>query len=342
MRYYISFLFLILLLTVISCAGPHDKPSRTEVNEGHPMSLLDSLGMELSEDSNNVVLLHQRARLYLDRGMINEALGDLGKVLEITPDAPEVYITLADAYLMMGKIPSCLEALQKAEELDPMNSEAMLKLAEVYLILRDYKNTFDYTRKALDIDTKNPRAYFIRGYALMETGDTLAAIRNMQNALDQDQEYYQAAVQLGMLLEATNDPLAEQYYSTAIAIDPNNIAAYYLLGYYYQEKERMDEAIETYDRLLLIQPDYQEAYYNKGYIYLVHYQDFQRAVENFTRALEYDPDYVDAWYNRGYSHELSGNYQAAREDYKKTLDLKPNYERAVEGMNRLDRMGVGF
>ena len=306
-----------------------------------PGDRLDSLGSMIVKDSTNASLLHQRASIYLERGMVNDALRDLGAALEYAPNESAIYVTLADAYLMLGKIPSCLEALQKAEGLDPSNNEAMLKMAEVYLILRDYQNTFAYVRKSLDLDTKNPRAYFIRGYALMETGDTAAAIRNMQNALDQDPEYYQAAVQLGMLLETMKDPLAEQYFRTAISIEPNNDAAYYLLGMHYQDSEKMEQAIATYDKLLVIQPDRKEAYYNKGYIYLVYYQDFPQAIENFTLALERDPDYVDAWYNRGYGHELSGNYKAARSDYQRALDLVPNYELAVKGMNRLDRAGTG-
>lgn len=340
MRYHPFYFLWLALVFLTTCTGPDkSEPEGTAVVE--KTDKVDSLTRMLAEDSLDATVLHQRARLYLDQGLVNEALGDLALALEISPGESGIYLTLADAYLVLGKIPSCLEALQKAERLDPSNNEALLKLAEIYLVLQDYQNTFEYVRKALDLDTKNPRAYFIRGYALMETGDTTAAIRSMQNALDQDQDYYEAAVQLGILLSATDNPLAEQYYNAALSIDPNRDAAYYLLGMHYQEKEAMPEALRTYEKLMVVNSGFKEAYYNTGYIYLVHYKDFQKAIDFFSQALDLDPRYVDAWYNRGFAYELSGEYQQARREYQKVLEISPNYDLAVEALNRLDRAASG-
>ena len=340
MRYHVLYFLPVVMALMFACAGqekelPEDK-DRLEQTDA-----LDSLSNILAKDSLDPVVLHERARLYLERGMVNEALGDLARALEIRPGNSDIYLTLADAYLMMGKIPNCIEALQKAEQLDPANNDALLKLAEIYLVLQDYQNTHDYVRKALDLDTRNPRAYFIRGYALMETGDTTAAIRSMQNALDQDQEYYEAAVQLGVLLSETGNPLAEEYYEAAIAIDPNRDAAYYLLGMHYQELERMAEALQIYERLMTVNPGFKEAYYNSGYIFLVHYEDFQKAIAYFNQALDQDARYIDALYNRGFAYELSGDYPSARRDYQQVLEIRPNYELAVNGLNRLDRATAG-
>ena len=338
MKFFTPSLALLFGFLVFSgCSGPQqDKDIRG--NPEKPLDKIEELSEKISQDTTNATLYGERAKLYLGKKMANEALRDLRKAILIDPGQADNYLTLSDAYLMMGKLPNCLEALQKAERLDPKDNEAVLKLAEVYLIMEDYDNTFAYVKKALSLDTKNPRAYFIRGYALMEKGDTVSAIRNMQNAFDQDPHYYEAAVQLGLLYSYHHDPLAEEYYKTAIGIDPNKDAAYYLLGLYYQETGKMTEAVDTYDKLLTIDPEFKEAYYNIGYIDLVHFQDFKHAAEYFTKAIQQDPQYLDAWFNRGYSYELSGNYQDARKDYQKALQIKPNYDRAVEGLNRLDKL----
>ncbi|MCF8386954.1 MAG: tetratricopeptide repeat protein, partial [Bacteroidales bacterium] len=62
----------------------------------------------------------------------------------------------------------------------------------------------------------------------------------------------------------------------------------------------------------------------------------------FNAAIEIDPAYAKAYYNRGYCNELMGNFAQARKDYQRTMDIIPNYEKAIEGLNRLDRkQGIG-
>ncbi len=107
---------------------------------------------------------------------------------------------------------------------------------------------------------------------------------------------------------------------------------------FYQQNEEFDNAIRNYENLLTIYPDYIEAYYNLGYINLVYLKDFPLAIRYFSDAIDRNTKYVDAWFNRGYCYELSNNYTEARKDYKKCLQLDPTYDRAIEGLNRLDRV----
>lgn len=333
------FLLIIILAVSVSLISGCREQARRETGKDPGQVAADplqALNDNIRKDSLNPSLYEQRARLLLERRDPNAALADLRRAIDLDPGNSSFYVTLADAYMQMGQITSCLEALQKAEKLDAANNEALLKLAEVYLVLRDYPATYTYVQKALDLDTKNPRAYFIRGYALMETGDTAAAVRNIQNALDQDQNYYEAAVQLGILYAAAKSALAEQYFRAAIGIDPGRDAAYYLLGMFYQDNEMTAQAIDAYNRLLVVNPQFKEGYYNLGYIHLVYYEEFSKAAELFTQAINLDQKYLDAWFNRGYCYELTGDYESARRDYLKAMQIQPNYDRAVEGLNRLD------
>jgi tetratricopeptide (TPR) repeat protein len=297
---------------------------------------LDDLNRKVLADSTNPDNYYQRALYYIDDKNVNKALYDIGRAIQLNGKNSDYFVALADIYLQMNRIPNCLESLDKAEELNPENSKAQLKLAEVYLILRDYQNVFNYTKKVLDRDQINPVAFFIRGYAYMEQGDTTLAVKSFQNAADQDQNYYEAYVQLGILYSVKKNPLATAYLETATRIRPNKPDAYYLLGMAYQEQEVIPKAMETYERLLVIDPDYKEAHYNLGYINLVYVHDFQKAIQYFDKAISLDPNYTDAYFNRGYSYELAGDNISARKDYQKALEITPNYERAISGLNRLD------
>ncbi len=325
-----------MLLIMASCNNTMEHKTVREPAVDTAISSLDRLNAGISTDSLNPQLYHQRAMYFMDQNDVNSALSDIGRAIELNDRNPDYFVTLADLYLMSGRMPNCLESLQRAEELDPNHNSALLRLAEAYLILKDYQNTFAYSKRALDLDRINPVAHFIRGYAYMELGDTSLAIKNFQAAADQDQQYYNAFVELGVLYTALRSPLSTGYLQTAINIEPGRPEAYYLLGMAYQEMENIPKALETYDRLLAIDPEYKEAYYNSGYLNLVYLNDFETAIRLFTRAIELDPSYTDAYFNRGYSFELSGDFDNARKDYLKAMEITPNYERSITGLNRLD------
>ena len=337
---FISILWIVVLilsLTITSCRQVTEKKTTDAQPVADSVSHeIDDLNERISSDSLNPDNYYQRSLYYIENKDMNKALSDIGKAIALNDEDADYFVALSDIYLAMGKIPNCMDALKRAEELDPANNDALLKLAEVYLILKDYQSTFSYTKKALDQDLINPVAYFIRGYAYMEQGDTSLAIKSFQASADQDQNYYAAFIELGVLYTALKNPVASGYLQTAINIDPNRGEAYYLLGMVYQEQEIIPKAVETYEKLLIISPDYKEAHYNLGYINLVFIHDFATAVKYFNQAIALDPNYTDAYFNRGYSYELAGDLVNARKDYLKALEITPNYERSIIGLNRLD------
>ena len=341
MKYLSTFWMLIVLFgLIIASCRPVGEKKITEVK--HPSAAgndeIEVLNTNILSDSLNPEHYYLRSRYYIEQKEINKALSDISKAIQLDENRSDYFVALSDIYLAMGRIPNCLEALKRAEELDPANNNALLKLAEVHLILKDYTNTFEYTKKALDLDLINPVAHFIRGYAYMEMGDSSLAIENFQAAADQDQNYYAAYIELGSLYSALKSPLAAGYFQAAIRIDPNKGDAYYLLGMTYQEQENIPKAVESYEKLLGISPDFKEAQYNLGYINLVYINDFEQAIKYFTKAVSLDPEYTDAYFNRGYSYELLGDYANARKDYLEALELFPNYERSIIGLNRLDSL----
>jgi tetratricopeptide (TPR) repeat protein len=329
---------LIFSLIVVSCHQLNQKKSGSDMNQTLMPTKLDTLNQKVASDSLNPESYYFRSRYYLEQKDINRALADINKAIQLDEKKSDYFVTLSDIYLEMGRMPNCIVALRKAEELDPVNKNALLKLAEAYLVLKDYQNVFGYTKRALDLDKINPKAYFLRGFAYSELGDTSLAIRNFQAAADQDQNYYEAYIELGVIYSAKKNPLATAYLEAATRIGPGKGEAYYLLGLAYQEQGNIPKAIETYERLLTVVPEFKEALYNLGYINLVYLHDFKEAIKYFTHAISLDPKYTDAYFNRGYSYELQGDLINARKDYEKALEITPNYDRPIAGLNRLDSM----
>ncbi|MDY0342161.1 MAG: tetratricopeptide repeat protein [Lentimicrobium sp.] len=279
----------------------------------------------------------ERANFFIKKDSLNLALKDVNSALEIEENNPETYAVLSDVYLYSGKVQRALDALKKAQELNASNAQFDVKMARIYLTMSDYKQTFESLRKALKKNPENVEALFISGLANEEMGDTAKAIENYQMTVARNQKHFDALKQLGILFAIKKDRLAIDYLRNAFTVRPGSVEPLYILGMFYQENNDPDKALNVYNEILLIRPDYKLAQYNKGYVYLIYKEDYPEAISAFTEAIQLDAAYADAYFNRGYAYELSGNKEKAREDYRKVLTMSVNDEKAVTALNRLDQ-----
>ncbi len=330
-------IFLLFTLVIFSC-GNHKK---VEDNTGKTDSLsadLVSLNKKIADDPDNAKFYDQRAVYYLQNKDLEKALNDANRAILLDPKTSAYYLTLSDVLFAGGKITKCQDALNKACEINPEDKDAYLKLAELFYYLKDYKNTFENTGKALKLDNLSAKADFINGMAMKDIGDTMKAVKSFEKAIEKDQQYFHAYMQLGLLYSARHSRLAIDYYNNALNLNPKSIEAMYALAFFYQENSEYNKAIEKYTMITQIDPMNKQAFYNLGYIHLVYLQVYDVAIKYFTDAIKCDVNYAEAYYNRGYCYELLGNINFARADYQQALKIKTNYQRAVDGMNRLDRI----
>jgi tetratricopeptide (TPR) repeat protein len=332
---------IVITLFLVSCNPGNNKKTSDGGSADSLTSGIDDLNKLISENSSDPDLFHKRARLYLLKPDLDLALKDLNSAITLSPGNPSYYITLSDVYLLRGETKNCEGSLAKALSVDPFNNEALLKLAKLKLIVREYPAVFENVKKALAAEPLNPRAYFIRAIALLETGDTVRAVGDLKKTVDQDQEFFEAYLELGELYSMKKDKIAADYLRNALNIRPDNKDALYLLGMFYQETGQYEKAIDTYAILGKVDTTFRNAPYNTGYIYLVYLNDFKKAIIFFSQALRRDPEYAEAYYNRGYAYELSGQIEKAYSDYKSSLRLVPNYQKAVDALNRLDKIILG-
>lgn len=333
---YFSLMF-VLLQGLVSCGGGASNDDNGTAADSVAMRL-ENLNRMIAEDAGNPDLYNLRARHYLTIRQVEPALKDINKAISLDPKNPVLYVTLSDTYLLMGQPANCKENLLKAIALDPKNQEALLKMAKLLLIMKEYAGCYDYVRQLLLIDNRNSAAYYTRAVALLEQGDTNRAIGDLMHAVDSDQEFYEAYVQLGELYALKKDPKAAAYLKNALNIRPWSKEALYMLGMFYQETGNYKEALAVYQNLSATDTTIRSAPYNMGYIYLVYLNELPKAIDLFTEAIRRDPNYYEAWFNRGYAYELSGKYPQAYDDYQQSLKIKVNYEKAIKGLNRLDKI----
>jgi tetratricopeptide (TPR) repeat protein len=326
------------LMPFFSCQNDvKDTNVKQDTTQAPVDTLLESINSRISADPNNAALLHERAKLFLDRKMLKEALADMEVVIKLDSTKSEYFVTMADLSYFQNRTNDARTFLQRAVRIDPENTAASLKLAEFNYIFRRYGESLDILNSILKKDDSNTQAWLMRGYIFKENGDTNQAVSDFQSALEANPEFYDANMQLGMIFQLRNNPICVGYFTNALMARPASEEAYYGRGLWYQEKGQFNQAIQDYSAILKINPKNKTAHFNLGYIHLVYLKVYPEAVKHFTRAIESDTTYAEAYFNRAMSYERLGNIVAAQSDFQSALTHRPGYRLAEEGLRRVSK-----
>ncbi|MEM1328176.1 MAG: tetratricopeptide repeat protein [Bacteroidota bacterium] len=334
-RYFLLFIFLFLLL---ACDG--DNPTTTDTTtttQGDPLlAQIENVSAAIDQDIDNVELYRQRAALYYDLNSYDNAINDWQTVIEVDGSRPEDYHELADVYLDYFRSREALDIMEMAADKFPKNALTLLKLAEFQMILRKNSASFRTIDQLLKQDPQNAEAYFMMGMNFKETGDTARAINSFQEAVDRNSTLVDAWLQLGDLYTALGEELALQYYENAIRVAPQNVAPYHAKAFYLANVvDDLEGAIAVYEEINRIDPQYEDAYFNAGLVYL-DLGNFEKARQQFDLTLKFSPTHIRAYFYRGLASEFLGNAAAAKQDYEQALRMKPDYELAREQLDGLE------
>jgi tetratricopeptide (TPR) repeat protein len=299
-------------------------------------STLISFNDKIKKNPNDPELYLSRAKYLLtERNDPEAALADMKRVFLFDSTKADYHFVISDVYFALNKFSKVKESLNMCVDLDPYHVDGRMKLAEMELYLKNYKEVLNNLDFLLKKDMFNAKAYFIKGMAFKETGDTAKAISSFQTTVEQDPDYYHAYMQLGLLHYEKRNKLALDYFTNALKIQPKSIEALYGGAMFCQDNGMYEKAKEAYFNILDIDPAYKNAHYNLGYIHSEYLNDFKSAVMHFSNAVQFAPDYYEAWYMRGYAYERMKEFSKAQSDYRKSLEINPDYTLAAKGLSRV-------
>ena len=178
--------------------------------------------------------------------------------------------------------------------------------------------------------------YYLKGLAYKELGNFKLSVSNFRTATEQDNDYLEAWLQLGYMYDAAEDTLAGAFFENALRIDSNNIDALYAFGVHLQQWGIAYDAIDQYQHIIRVNDNYQDAYYNIGFIYLELLEQNDSAIKYYDKVVAINPYNYKAFYNRGLAFERNGQTPQAKMDYNEALKLKPDYTPAAKGKSRVN------
>lgn len=333
--YYFAALHFALLIT--SCGNQNNDDSVTSTDTTTSGKAIAELTAKISLDSSKADLFYKRSKLYYDKNDLQLSVDDIVKAISLDSTKTDYYMLYADLSFQGNKIKNAKAALEKAYSLDNENYNAALRLAELYLYLRQNNQSLQYLDTVLAKQPGNEKALLMKGFNYKEKGDTTAAVKIFQKAVDNNPDFYDAQMQLGVLMQAQNNKLAVNYYNNALRIKPASEEALYGRALWYQDHDDFNKAIQDYTSIIQVNPKNKNAHFNLGYMHHIGLKVYSEAIKHYTNAINADPNYAEAYYNRGLCYEFVGNLLPAREDYSKAMQLRENYTVAQEGLARVSK-----
>lgn len=324
-------LFFIITLSILTVACTEEKKSA-------PKDLtIDEL---FKKYPDSVPILIEHGNAMLERYEFDKAMQDGAKAYRMQPKNIQARFLYANALNNRAErsVTDVLTAQKHFKYIikkEPKNTKALVSLATTYAQQGDYDKAFQYTNEALRVDKHYRDAYTLKGTIYLNMDKRDLAKSSYQTAIEQDPEFFEAYLRLGVIYQQEKNPLCIQYYTTATQIRPNSMDAFYSLAYAYQELDQIKEAQEVYRSMLKKDPEFATSVFQLGWIKQFKENDIDSAMYFYNETLQKEPRFVEAWHNLGICYEKKGDKYEAIKYYRKALDYNADFEISKEAITRL-------
>lgn len=274
-------------------------------------TLKKSRSINPSDDSSDGLLdqvLSKYAQACLDKGAEaylggnkDEGYQLLKRAIELRPELPYPYYTIAGFYYSDGEYSAAEAALNSALQIDDNFFPAHKLLGDVYFAQGKLAKAHGHYMKALTADDSDPGLYHSLGLALMG-------------------------------LERYSEALP--YLRRAVELAPQNANMLYSLASVYRDSGQFQDAIREYSKLLAVQPDHPNVHNDLGDIYhnLGRENDalleYRKEIELCDEKLAKAPQHPVFLNDLAYAYNGIGETQKAREIIEKVIVSWPKYSQA--------------
>lgn len=188
----------------------------------------------------------------------------------------------------------------------------------------------------LQKDSSNPEAWYEKALLHAELRDTSLAIEALENSFHL-QPLVSTGVALAELYAETKNSKVLELCDVLLKADSLNelIDPIFIQGIYYSRIGNTKEALAAYERCILRDWKFIEAYMEKGII-LFNQQKIPESLKTFQLAATVSVSYADAYYWIGKCYEATGQKKEALENYSKAFALDSEFTEAEEAIKRIN------
>ena len=283
-----------------------------------------------------------------DAGRHEEAIGALRRALDLAPSSPNaagLHLLLGRARLETGRIEAAERSLLEAARLAPGAAMPFRELAKVYSQLERPADAEEVLARAAELEPPDPTERHARAEALRAQGRLDAALAVYREALETAPEFAPSLAGLGAaMFQLGRHEEAVETLDRALALDPELPAAaalHRLTGLALMELGRPGEAAARFERCLELDPLDAEALDRLAFLRFDQ-ERFDDAVDLYRRMLATDPDEAQTHFNLGIALLLLGRHEEAAASLERSLALDPEQPTARDALaDARRRAGAG-
>jgi len=226
-----------------------------------------------------------------------------------------------------GNLDRAIELLEQSVKRDPNFALSQSALGDAYL--RRYTATKEKVwlakadqmlERSLELDPAQAQVHLNVGRMFRATGQIDKAIQEMQRAVALDPLNVVAYTNLAMAYVDVRRPAdAENAYLQAVRIRPSYYPAYSNLGIFYLNRGEYGKAMEPLSLVVKLAPDYAQGHANLATLFY-YTERWDEALAEYGKSLTVSPT-ATAYSNRGAIYHFKGDYEHAKEEYRRALDL---------------------
>jgi tetratricopeptide (TPR) repeat protein len=241
-------------------------------------------------------------------------------VADATTHNPEAYRSYLEGieYERKYYFVQALDAFRRAAALD--SNFAMAHYALSRMVPNDTEKRREIER-AQELSSnlgQREKRYISSKYAELH-GDIETAIREMELLVETYPDEKDAYLRLGRLYQDTDEQRSIGYYRRAVEIDPLSKDVYNALAYLYQDLDEFDNAMWAITQYINLAPDEPNPYDSRAEMYA---QDgkLDQAIESYQKALAIDPEFHMSRVGLGHMYLFKRDYEEARKTYQVLVD----------------------
>ena len=226
---------------------------------------------------------------YMKKGMLNDAVAEFNKIIDINSDYVPAYLNLASIRLSVNQPGIAAVIYKTVLKANPDTIEARLGLGNSYALMGNHTAAIGEFETVKELDPNNVAV--------------CASLARSHMALGKNDKAQEAALKI-------------------LNLEPKNPIARSLLAKIYVRNEDMPKAIDQLKAVLHDNPKFIDAY-GLGILYMDN-GEYDNAISTYKQGIENFPNNTLLWCNMAVAYLMKGDYKGANNASLKALNIQPD------------------
>jgi len=327
-------ILIVLVIVAVAFSGCRGKTKEELYAEGmqqskvaNPSGVIVLMKSALEKDPNFLDARYQLALAYTATGKYEQAEREFQKVLRQSPSYPGLKLSLAKLHTSANKPDAAIAEALEVLKVNPGSAEALETLANAHVLKGDLAQAESYLLQALKVEPGRTSVQVELAAVYLAGNRRDAARKVLDEIVKKDQNNSRANYLLAAMEDsAGNSDAAVVIYQRIAAANPSDSQALYKAGLVYLKKDDTARAEQIATQLEKKFPKRAEGARLMGMV-LYQKKKLPEAITTLQSSLKRQPS-LEAYYFLGLSFYGKGDLESALSQFRKILDVKPDFSRA--------------